>query len=285
MENNWYVYRHIRLDKNEPFYIGIGKTKDYKRAYEKYKCDRSNIWFNITNKTEYKVEIVLDSLTKDEASDIEKYLIKYYGRIDLNTGILCNLTDGGDGCWSRVWTDEQRKIQSENMKGSKNHMFGKKQSQETISKRAEKLKGFKFSDEAIENMKIAASERGESKETTVYDFKTMSVIGTFPSLSEACRYIGLNKNERCKASLVARGKRNRVKEYSFSFTNFEKEVKTKKKRNINPDNKLLKTILNIETGIYYRGIEEANNSLTIPISKLSMKLSGARKNNTNFIYV
>ena len=27
-----YVYRHIRLDKNEPFYIGIGSDKEYKRA-------------------------------------------------------------------------------------------------------------------------------------------------------------------------------------------------------------------------------------------------------------
>lgn len=28
-----YVYRHIRLDKNEVFYIGIGTdTKNYKRA-------------------------------------------------------------------------------------------------------------------------------------------------------------------------------------------------------------------------------------------------------------
>ena len=29
-----YVYRHIRLDKNEPFYIGIGKddSGEYKRA-------------------------------------------------------------------------------------------------------------------------------------------------------------------------------------------------------------------------------------------------------------
>lgn len=31
-----YLYRHIRLDKNEPFYIGIGtkivKTSEYRRA-------------------------------------------------------------------------------------------------------------------------------------------------------------------------------------------------------------------------------------------------------------
>jgi hypothetical protein len=34
MENNWYVYRHIRLDKNEPFYIGIKNKKNYARAYQ-----------------------------------------------------------------------------------------------------------------------------------------------------------------------------------------------------------------------------------------------------------
>jgi hypothetical protein len=27
-----YLYRHIRLDKNEPFYIGIGSDKQYKRS-------------------------------------------------------------------------------------------------------------------------------------------------------------------------------------------------------------------------------------------------------------
>jgi len=29
---------------------------------------------------------------------MEEELIKYYGRIDINTGILCNLTSGGTGC-------------------------------------------------------------------------------------------------------------------------------------------------------------------------------------------
>ena len=33
-----YLYRHIRLDKNEPFYIGIGSNElnNYKRAYLTY---------------------------------------------------------------------------------------------------------------------------------------------------------------------------------------------------------------------------------------------------------
>lgn len=29
-----HIYRHIRLDKNEPFYVGIGLDDIPKRAYE-----------------------------------------------------------------------------------------------------------------------------------------------------------------------------------------------------------------------------------------------------------
>jgi len=60
-----YLYRHIRLDKNEPFYIGIGgfdKTDfEYKRAYDKTR--RNNIWKRIINKTDYRVEILMDELS------------------------------------------------------------------------------------------------------------------------------------------------------------------------------------------------------------------------------
>ena len=52
------VYRHIRLDKNEPFYIGIGK--EIKRAYDKR---RGNHWKSIIKKTEYRVDILFDNLT------------------------------------------------------------------------------------------------------------------------------------------------------------------------------------------------------------------------------
>ena len=48
--NKYYLYRHIRLDKNEPFYIGIGTKEEryksfemiYKRAFSKKK--RNIIW-------------------------------------------------------------------------------------------------------------------------------------------------------------------------------------------------------------------------------------------------
>ena len=91
-----YLYRHIRLDTNQPFYIGIsGKDNNYKRAYIKTK--RNELWGRIAFKTNYDVEIVFDNLTEKEVKNKEIEFIKLYGRIDLQTGTLANLTDGGDG--------------------------------------------------------------------------------------------------------------------------------------------------------------------------------------------
>lgn len=92
-----YVYRHIRLDKNEPFYVGIAKDeyKNCERAYSKYY--RNKHWHNIINKSHYEVEIILDDLTWEEACKKEIEFIKLYGRADLKTGSLVNMTDGGDG--------------------------------------------------------------------------------------------------------------------------------------------------------------------------------------------
>jgi hypothetical protein len=91
-----YVYRHIREDKNQPFYIGIGSDSNgnYIRANSNR---RNSFWKLIVSKTKYIVEIIFDDLTWAEACDKEKELIKLYGRKDLGTGILVNLTDGGDG--------------------------------------------------------------------------------------------------------------------------------------------------------------------------------------------
>ncbi len=92
-QNDWIVYRHIRLDKNMPFYIGIGK--DLNRPYNKK--DRSIFWKSIINKTEYTTEILFDNLTKEQAIEKEVEFIELYGRVDLKTGTLCNMTCGGEG--------------------------------------------------------------------------------------------------------------------------------------------------------------------------------------------
>lgn len=130
------VYRHIRLDKNEPFYIGIGKFE--KRAYEKRY--RNEFWHNIVNKTIYEVEILFDNLTWEEAVIKEKEFIKLYGRKNLGLGTLTNMTDGGEGTLNYIYTENHRKKIGE---ANKKRII----SDETRKKLSEVHKGKKLSPE------------------------------------------------------------------------------------------------------------------------------------------
>lgn len=112
--NDCYVYQHIRLDKNEPFYIGVGTGRNYKRS--RVKSKRTAIWKRIVQKTKYKIEIILDKVTWEEACQKEIELIKFYGRIDLGTGVLANLTEGGDGVLGVMKSEETRKKMSKSIK-------------------------------------------------------------------------------------------------------------------------------------------------------------------------
>jgi uncharacterized protein involved in tellurium resistance len=172
-----YVYRHIRLDKNEPFYIGIGSSKYYNRAY-RHK-NRSDFWKRVANKGGYEVEILMDDLTWEQACEKEKEFIKLYGRVDLKTGCLVNMTDGGDGALNaiisektrksvaeanrrRVFTDEDRKKISirhtgrkkseESRKKLSNSLKNSEKFKEAIKINAEKYKGFKHSEKSKINM-------------------------------------------------------------------------------------------------------------------------------------
>lgn len=108
-----YVYRHIRLDKNEPFYIGIGSDNDYKRAFSKH--SRNKYWNRIVNVTQYEVEIIFDDLSKDEAKQKEIEFIALYGKKINKNGSLTNISDGGDGNAGGKHTEEaKRKIAAAN---------------------------------------------------------------------------------------------------------------------------------------------------------------------------
>lgn len=96
----YYLYRHIRLDTNQPFYIGIGtkpfdfvKTKEeYVRAYTK--SSRGIYWRNIVNKVGYRVEILLETNDYAFLEQKEVEFIELYGR-KIDGGILCNIENGG----------------------------------------------------------------------------------------------------------------------------------------------------------------------------------------------
>jgi mannose/fructose/N-acetylgalactosamine-specific phosphotransferase system component IIB len=136
-----YLYRHIRLDKNEPFYIGIGSDEKFKRANEKSR--RNKIWNDIVSKTDYKIEILFENLTWEQACEKEKEFIALYGRINKKTGVLVNLTDGGEGTKGVIKSIELRKSISERQLGEKNHMYGKTHTDEVKRIISETHKGNK----------------------------------------------------------------------------------------------------------------------------------------------
>jgi hypothetical protein len=94
-ERTGYLYRHIRKDKDEVFYIGIGFDKDKKRATSHH--SRNQYWKNIVNLTDFEVEILFENISEDSLVEKEKEFISLYGRKDLKEGVLVNMTDGGDG--------------------------------------------------------------------------------------------------------------------------------------------------------------------------------------------
>lgn len=112
-EGKFYLYRHIRPDKNEPFYIGIGTKNSkycgsykhlYQRAYNKE--GRNKIWKDILKKNngQFKVDILLETNIYSIIKAKEIEFIALYGRKDKGTGTLANLTDGGDGQSGRTET-------------------------------------------------------------------------------------------------------------------------------------------------------------------------------------
>lgn len=137
-----YLYRHIRLDKNVPFYIGIGKSdNNFNRAYSD-KC-RNLYWNNIKNTCEYRVEILLYDLTWEEAASKEIEFIKLYGKISQG-GTLCNISDGGNGGYLGEEINQKRrksllghKVSQETKNKIRNKAIGRKASIETRSKMSE----------------------------------------------------------------------------------------------------------------------------------------------------
>ena len=184
-DNNYYIYELIDPRSGLVFYVGKGKKRDkLGRVYRRIKDhlslqDRSNKFkASIIKKVQglglkIRFNIIKDNITEQEAFLTEVELIKKYGKRIDGTGILVNLTDGGEGTSGKIvskitknilsfkakerykkygsltkgykHSQETRQlmseIQKELVKTRPNPMKGKHHTEETKKKLSEKQKG------------------------------------------------------------------------------------------------------------------------------------------------
>ena len=128
--NRFYTYAYLREDKT-PYYIGKGTGK---RIYSTNRSIKPP-------KDKSRIIYLKKNLTEEEAFRHEIYMIDVFGRKDLGTGILQNLTNGGEGMSGCIPSEETKRKLSEESKGEKNNFYGKTHSEETKRKISDAHKG------------------------------------------------------------------------------------------------------------------------------------------------
>jgi len=210
LKKQYFVYALVD-ENNKYFYIGKGNKNRLKRTLY---CKNNNYLKQseikkvkkITGK--YPTIKVLVKSSEEYCFDIEKKLIKHYGKRIDNSGILCNMSDGGDGAAglkisekrkqqlsifmkknNPMQNPEYRKKVSESKIGSKNPMYGRVVSDEERKKTSMFFSG--------KNHPLYGKPRTkETKEKISKALKGRKPV--FTGKSQTPEHIEKIRNSRCK---------------------------------------------------------------------------------------
>ena len=137
----FYVYEWFIVDTNEVFYVGKGTGN---RRFETH--NRNQYFKNILGKYRCAVRLVHQSLTNDEACELEKERI---AELRVIGKAKCNFTSGGTGFSEGSMNPrklnppkgEKNPMYGVRKCGELNHFFGRKHSEETKAKISANRKG------------------------------------------------------------------------------------------------------------------------------------------------
>ena len=174
---DYYVYEYLRTD-NTPYYIGKGRKN---RAFTKQ-------GHTVPLPSKDRIRFVAENLSADDAKNLEIELISKYGRKDIGTGILRNMTDGGEGSPGRVATPEQRR----KLKEAREKQIT---TEETREKMRQAHTGRIHSNETKQRMSESAVGKKKSLETIqrIKEARKKQVIVTVQVTCPHCGKIGGNR--------------------------------------------------------------------------------------------
>ncbi len=285
---NFYIYRHIRPDTNEVFYIGKGNNLDkkkskYRRAFETLK--RNDFWIKVYNKNNQKisVDILFECESEQVVNEKEIEFISLYGRRDLGKGSLVNLTNGGDGSLGYIMSEANRQIKKEI--GSP--MQGKKHKAETLLKLSNLAKKrtypnpFKGRTHTAEVIALLSKIAKESPRRPKTKFINTATNEIYNGVVEAAKAIGLHK-----ATLLKNLRNNYENNHTpiMYYEDYTNRVNVVLNKGRNKVQKLCKKVIDKGTGKVYESIKDAATDKTIDISTLRRRLNGVFKNNTTLEY-
>ncbi|MGL5415110.1 MAG: NUMOD3 domain-containing DNA-binding protein [Clostridium sp.] len=205
--NNCYVYEWIRLDTNEPFYVGKGKlNRCYAlRKRNKYFCDI--LYYCDKNSIEVAIHILDSNLSEIDALNTECWYINYYV---FECGYkLTNQTWGGDGGDIVSLMSPEQKI-----------AYSKKMSLSCLGKN----KGHFHTDETKQKISTLNKGRLVGSKNPMYgksatDFMTPSQILQW-NKNKSLSMLGKKHTDETKLKIgaqVSRKVRGTLGEISFSF--------------------------------------------------------------------
>ncbi|TXG80802.1 MAG: hypothetical protein E6R13_07545 [Spirochaetes bacterium] len=241
--------------------IYIGQTIDFSQRYRKYKSNgfkgQIKLWNNCQKYNWNPIETIeiIENCLTSELNEREKYWINYFDSYE--NGLNADL--GGNGkCGFKHSDETKNKIRLANI--------GRKHSEKAKQKISEASKN--ISNETREKMSEASKKRKHTEETK-------------EKISKANKGMKLSDEQKLKISEANKGNKKRLgKTHSDETKN---KISDSKKGN--PNTKLAKKIICLNTEITYESQAEASEKLKIKQNNISRVCLKQRKSYKGLVFM